>query len=346
MRASLLLALSALAAASVAAQEASPAARMREAARAFLDSLSDELRPEAALPFNDEARLDWHYFPRERPGLSMKKMSAEQREKALALVRAGLSAQGFEKTETIRALDQVLHELQGGNARRDPELYDVAVFGEPSENEPWGLRYEGHHLSINWTLAGEQVVASTPQFMGAHPAEVEAGPMKGTRALAAEEDLARALLNALNDEQRANAVLDAKAPPEILTGAEREAAIQEDRGIAYGDLDASQQGLLLSLIQEYAGAMPEEVARERIEKLRAAGLDKVKFAWMGGLEKGQGHYYRVQGPTFLIEYDNTQDDANHIHTVWRDFKGDFGLDVLKEHYRQHADATHPGEHRH
>ncbi len=160
--------------------------------------------------------------------------------------------------------------------------------------------------------------------------------MQGTRALAAEEDLARALVKSLDDGQRGTAVLSDTAPREILTGAEREASIQEDRGLAYADMNEDQQGLLLSLIREYADAQPAELAEERLAKIRAAGLDAVKFAWMGGLEQGQGHYYRIQGPTFLIEYDNTQNNANHIHTVWRDFDGDFGRDILKEHYEAHA----------
>jgi hypothetical protein len=322
-----------------------PAAGLVDNAQAFLASLTPEQRAEAQFPFNDDARLDWHYVPRERPGLSLKKMAPEQRDKALVLVQSALSPKGYEITETVRKLDAVLREM-GGGPSRDPELYDVAVFGEPSLEKPWGLRYEGHHISLNWTFADGKAIASTPQFLGANPAEVGDGTMKGTRALGAEEDLGRSLVTSLTEEQRAKGILDATAPPEILTGAMREAAIQEDRGIAYGELNADQQGLLLTLLREYASVQPDALAHERIEKIRAAGLDKLKFAWMGGLEKGQGHYYRIQGPTFLIEYDNTQNNANHVHTVWRDFNGDFGRDILKDHYREFADPNHPGEHKH
>ncbi len=328
------------------AQEtADPSSPMLLAVRKFLSSLSSAQLAEARLPFNDEGRLGWHYVPRERPGLSLKRMSPEQKEGALEVVRVALSQKGFDKTETIRSLDNVLRELEN-SPTRDPEHYDIAVFGEPSETEPWGLRYEGHHISLNWTFIRATVIASTPQFLGANPAEVLQGEMKGTRALALEEDLGRSLVQSLTEEQRRVAVLSATAPPDILTGSQREAAIQDDLGVSYGELSEAQQGILLSLINEYAAVQPPTLAKERLDKIRASGLEAIKFAWMGGLEKGQGHYYRIQGKTFLIEYDNTQNNANHVHTVWRDFRNDFGQDVLKEHYRAHADGRHPGTHEH
>jgi hypothetical protein len=199
---------------------------------------------------------------------------------------------------------------------------------------------------LNWTVVGGRIVSSLPQFLGANPAEVSAGSLKGTRALAKEEDLARHLLKSLDEEKRKIAVLHPQAPTEILTGAQREAAIQEDFGLPFTSMSVEQQGVLISLIEVYAGTMPRPLAEERLGKIRAAGLESIKFAWMGGSEKGQGHYYRVQGPTFLIEYDNTQNNANHIHTVWRDFQGDFGRDVLKEHYQAHARPgdTHGHDH--
>ena len=178
-----------------------------------------------------------------------------------------------------------------------------------------------------------KLVASTPQFLGANPADVGDGPQKGRRALAAEEDLGRALIKAINTGPGgAQAILSKNAPDEILTGSSRRAAIQENSGISYGKLTEEQQGLLLSLIREYASVQPPAEAQARLARVKAE-LPSIKFAWMGGLEKGQGHYYRVQGSTFLIEYDNTQDHANHIHSVWREFKGDWGEDILAEHYR-------------
>ncbi len=316
-----------------------------QSSTALLNSLDVDQRALAMFPFNDEERLNWHYVPKDRAGLPLNRMTDEQKELALAVLKTALSAKGFEKVETIRSLEDVLRAMEGSNFR-DPEKYYFTFFGEPSLDGTWGLRFEGHHVSLHWTVVDGVLVATVPQFLGANPADVKTGPMAGTRVLGAEEDLGRQLVKSLNDEQRAICVLHPAAPPEILTGAQREAAIQKDVGVAYGQLNEDQQGLMLSLIQVYASCQRPEIAHERLEKLRAAGLAEIKFGWMGGLEKGQKHYYRIQGPTFIIEYDNTQNDANHIHTVWRDFDGDFGRDVLKEHYKEFADPAHPGEHTH
>ncbi|MGH8189190.1 MAG: DUF3500 domain-containing protein, partial [Steroidobacteraceae bacterium] len=207
------------------------------------------------------------------------------------------------------------------------------VFGEPGPKSSWGWRYEGHHLSQNWTVVNGSALATTPQFFGANPAEVRTGAKKGLRALGTEEDLGYELLRSFDATQRQAAIIDPKAPADILTTNTKEAAIQADRGLEYSKMTAAQKALLMKLIEENAAAQPEAIARERLAKLRAAGLDAITFAWMGGLEKGEGHYYRIQGPTFLIEFDNTQNGANHIHLVWRDFKGDWGRDLLAEHYK-------------
>ena len=225
----------------------------------------------------------------------------------------------------------------------------MSIFGDPSPSGTWGWRYEGHHLSQNWTVVRGQSIASSPQFFGSNPAEVRDGPKKGTRVLAAEEDLARALLERLTEDQRAKAVISTEAPDDMLTANTRKAAVQEDRGVSHEELTPEQRGLLMAVIEEYAGAQQPWIAQKRLDAVRTAGLGTVKFAWMGGLGRGQRHYYRIQGPTFLIEYDNTQNDANHIHAVWRDFNGDFGVDLLSEHYRtspHHADARHRHGHPH
>ncbi len=331
---SVLLALSALvsAGAVLPAEEApEPAPTMAAAANSFLSALDPAKRAKARLPFNSEERLNWDFVPRERQGVSIKQMSSVERLAALALLKSGLSARGFTKVDAIVQLEEVLFAISG-SAVRDPALYYFTVFGEPSKQGAWGWRYEGHHVSLNWTVVNGRLVASTPQFLGANPADVRDGPQKGTRALAAEEDLGRALIKSLSADQRGLAVLSKDAPEEILTGSSREAAIQEDKGISYGKLTEEQQGLLLSLIQEYASAQPLAEAQARLARVKAE-LASIKFAWMGGLEKGQGHYYRIQGSTFLIEYDNTQNNANHIHCVWREFRGDWGSDLLAEHYR-------------
>jgi len=315
-----------------------PPPAMVTAARAFLDSLTPELKQKAQFALGAEERMNWFYTPVPRKGLPLKDMNERQRAAAMNLLRAGLSEQGYSRAETIRALEDVLVEMGGNPRQRDRELYYFTVFGEPGPKSTWGWRYEGHHISQNWTVINGAAMATTPQFFGAHPAEVRQGARKGTRAITAEEDLAFELVQSLDAAQQKAAIVDATAPNEILTTNSREANIQEDRGLAYAQMNAAQKALLVRLIEANAEAQPQAVARERLARLRAAGLDRVKFAWMGARDKGQGHYYRVQGPTFLIEFDNTQNDANHIHLVWRDFKGDWGRDLLAEHYRtsQHA----------
>ena len=211
--------------------------------------------------------------------------------------------------------------------------------------DAWAIRYEGHHLAFNWTFVQGTGIASTPQFFGSNPAEVREGEKKGTRVLAAEEDMGRQLLNSLNEKQRSEAVLSGDAPRDIFTAAQKQIMPLEDVGISYGQLDSQQQEVLLAIILEVASAQNEVVASERLRTIMADGIDAVKFAWIGGFERGDAHYYRIQGGSFLIEYDNTQNDANHVHLVWRDFNGDFGRDLIRLHYD--AVATEHGlGHRH
>ena len=260
-------------------------------------------------------------------------MTEEQQDAALGLVRASLSAEGYDKAERIRQLEQVLFEREG-RAMRDPALYFFMIFGEPATTGTWAWRYEGHHLSHSWTVVNGQLSGSTPQFFGANPAHVRTGSQTGEKVLAAEDYYARALLGSLPPALQRAAIISDEAPRDILTSSERQAAMQDDVGVAYDQLGTEQQSTLWSLIEEYAAAQHAPIAEERLDKVRAAGLDNIKFAWMGGTQQGEGHYYRVQGPTFLIEYDNVQNDANHVHSVWRDFDGDFGRDLLAAHYRQ------------
>jgi hypothetical protein len=303
------------------------------AARAFLDSLTPAQRERVQLPFETDERFVWYYTPVSRRGLPLKDMNETQRQAAMSLLRTGLSEPGYAKAETIRALEDVLVEM-GGNPRfRDRDLYYFTVFGTPGAQATWGWRYEGHHLSQHWTIVNGKALVTTPQFFGANPAEVRQGKLRGTRALATEEDLAYALLGSLDDAQRTLAIVDRNAPSDVLTGNSRQAAIQADLGLPYSKLTAPQQAMLFELIEAHARATLSATAAERLARLRAAGVDKIKFAWMGATQRSKGHYYRIQGPTFLIELDNTQDAANHVHAVWRDFDGDFGRDLLGEHYR-------------
>ena len=309
-----------------------PPPAMTTAARALLDSLTPEQKRVAQFPFTAEERFIWFYTPVPRKGLTLKAMTEPQRKLAMNLLRSGLSEKGFSKAETIRSLEDVLVELGGNPAQRDRELYYFSIFGEPGPAATWGWRYEGHHLSQNWTVINGTAVATTPQFFGANPAEVRQGAKSGLRALAAEEDLGFDLLRSLDPKQRHSAIIDPKSPNDILTTNTREAAIQEDRGLPHAQMNAAQKAALLKLIEEHAGAQTDPIAQDRVARAKAS-LDSVKFAWLGGTEKGEGHYYRVQGQSFLIEFDNTQNNANHIHQVWRDFKGDWGRDLLAEHYK-------------
>jgi hypothetical protein len=309
-----------------------PPPAMTAAARALLGSLTAEQRAVAQFAFNAEERFVWFYTPVPRKGLTLKAMTEPQRKLAMNLLRSGLSVNGYSKAETIRSLEDVLVEMGGNPAQRDRELYYFSIFGQPDAKSTWGWRYEGHHLSQNWTVVNGTAMATTPQFFGANPAEVRQGSKAGLRALAAEEDLGFELLRSLDASERQAAIIDPKAPNDILTTNTREAAIQADRGVAYSQMTAAQQAALVKLIEEHAGAQTDPIARDRLARAKSA-LSGIKFAWMGGTEKGQGHYYRVQGPSFLIEFDNTQNNANHIHQVWRDFTGDWGRDLLAEHYK-------------
>ena len=319
---------------------------MVERAKELELSLSDEQKAKLFVPFDDAARIGWSFFPGERKGLTLYDMSLEQRELARHVFAAALSDRGMRKVENIESLEDVLHALSPNDTSRDREKYTLAIFGTPGTEKPWGLRWEGHHLSLNWTVADGKLIASTPQFLGTNPAEVLEGPRKGLRVLSVEEDLARSLVKSLDEKQRTTGILSDTAPADIITRMEREVSMLEDKGIAYAEMTPAQQGMLNALIDEYASVQAPELARERVERLKAAGMEKIRFAWMGGLEKGEGHYYRVQGPTFIIEYDNTQNNANHVHTVWRDFKNDFGRDLLLEHYKAAANASQPDGHVH
>jgi hypothetical protein len=316
-------------------QTATPIDTMTSAARAFLQTLPPELEERARLPFDSDVRTTWNYVPIERRGVSLKVLSEPQRRAATTLLRTGLSEGGYSKAETIRALEDVLLEMEGGRITRDREEYYFTIFGEPAAGGTWGWRYEGHHLSQNWTIVAGKALASSPQFFGANPAEIKEGKMAGSRPLAREEDLALALLSSLDDRQRTLAIVDPKAPRDIATTNAKEAAMQDGRGLPCGEMSSAQQKQLMALIEEHAAAQAQPLAQERMARLRKAGVETIRFAWMGAPDRTEaGHYYRIQGPTFLIEFDNTQNRANHIHQVWRDFKGDFGRDLIAEHYRK------------
>lgn len=341
----LLLAIGVLAALPIGLLVASARAgsNMASAANAFLASLTPEERQQAALPLQGDEATRWHFIPNEmfpRKGLQIKAMTEPQRTLAHDLLKTGLSQRGYATATAIMALEDVLREIEsaagdpnagGRRFARNPLEYYVSVFGTPSPKGAWGWRLEGHHVSLHFMVNDGTVVASSPTFFGSNPAEVREGPKKGTRVLGAQEDAAYALLNALTDEQKKTAILENVAPNDIVTMNKVAVDPLSPVGLASADMTPPQRDLLMKLIDVYAGYMTADLASERTSKLQKAGVEKIAFAWAGPVEKGQKHYYRIQGPTFLVELDNSQNDGNHIHSVWRDFNGDFGRDVLREH---------------
>lgn len=318
-------------------------AEMISTANDFIASLNTTQKQSALFQFDDEERSNWLFTPVDRKGVPYKAMNEEQRAAARRLLQVFLSVDGFAKTEDVRSLESVLAEIEvNGRFDRDPELYFFSIFGRPDMETPWALRYEGHHLAFNWTFAGGAGIASTPQFLGSNPAEVRSGARLGTRVLHREEDLARELVTSLSDEQKSDAIMEVSVPRDILTGNEQLVEPLEDSGVAWGDLSVAQQEKLMELVREVAVVQALPLAHARLDNIEQSGKEGIRFLWIGGLERGDAHYYRVQGPTFLIEYDNTQNNANHIHLVWRDFEGDFGRDLIRMHYEAVAAAYGEG----
>jgi hypothetical protein len=326
------------------------AASMADAATKFLSALTPEQRQKAAFAFDSEERLKWHFIPTEmfpRNGLIVGEMTDAQRKAAHGLLQSGLSQRGYMTATAIMDLETVLNAIESAQGRetagrggpamvRDPVRYFFSVFGTPSARGAWGWRVEGHHVSLNFTVVNGSFVAASPSFFGSNPAEVREGPKKGTRILATQEDSARALLMALDEGQRKQAVFDAAAPNDISTMNALDIKPLAPGGIGVDKLNARQREMLMAVIDSYASAMAPDIAGERLDRIKKAGVEKVTFAWAGAAARGERHYYRVQGPTFLIEFDNTQNNANHVHSVWRDFQGDFGKDILREHLKSVA----------
>jgi hypothetical protein len=318
------------------------AAAMSGAASKWLASLSADQKQRATFAFDADERMAWHFVPNEqfpRKGVQIKEMSEAQRALAWDLLKTGLSARGFTTARSIMELENVLKVVEAPNGRfaRDHEAYQFSVFGTPGDARAWGWRFEGHHVSVRFDVVNGALTSSTPSFFGANPAEVRvdvpgAAP-RGTRVLGAEEDAARALLESLDAAQKTSAIVTATAPNEMLTSNKLKADPQSPLGLKAAEMTKGQRDKLMALLDVYAGFMAPDVAAERMEKLKTAGLDNIAFAWAGETEKGKKHYYRLQGPTFLVEYDNAQNDGNHIHSVWRDFNGDFGADLLREHLK-------------
>ncbi|HUE86088.1 MAG TPA: DUF3500 domain-containing protein [Vicinamibacterales bacterium] len=314
---------------------------MADAANALLSDLNAEQRSKASYKFEDDTRFEFRYTPRARTGLPLEEMTDAQRTKAHGLLKTGLSMRGYTNATDIIALENVLRAIEpprtGPNAIvRDPELYFVSIYGDPAGNAPWGWKFEGHHISVNFTLVDGRPVVFAPSFFGSNPATVREGPQAGKRALRDEEASGRALMAAFTDEQKKKVMFADTAPRDMITSENREAKVLEPVGVTYAEMTPEQRRLLERVLDAYLGRVAPELAESRLAEVRKAGMDKILFGWAGTLDVGGPHYYRVQGPTFLIEYDNVQNNANHIHSVWRDFNGDFGRDILREHYKTFA----------
>lgn len=312
---------------------------MSTAANEFLQTLSQEQKAKAQFRFDEDERYNWHYIPKARKGIPLKELNNAQRKAAMSMLHAALSDTGFQKATAIRQLEDVLRVVEGlpeNSDYRDSGKYYISVFGNPSD-PVWGWRFEGHHISFNFSSKDNRLVSATPNFFGANPAIVLSGPQKGTEVLKGETELGFALLQSLDQKQKQEAVINVQAPAEIITGADRKAIIADAHGVSYGELNSEQQKIFMQLLSLYIHRYRRQFAMDLMEEIESAGVNNLLFAWAGDQQVGVGHphYYRIKGPTIIIEYDNTQNNANHVHTVVRDLKHDFGGDELLEHYKQY-----------
>lgn len=306
-------------------------------ARTFLSTLNAPQRAVASFPFDDPERTRWAYVPQDRSGIPLKELDAGQRAAAFAVLGTGLSERGTGLARGVIELEGTLRELEGAGSRlfgprRDPELYYLTLFVGPGGSQPWGWRFEGHHLSVNVTELGPHGQIVAPLFMGANPARVPSGPREGHRLLAAEEDLAFELLNMLEPRQRARATIAAQTFGDIVTRSDPTLSPMAFAGLPAAEMTIAQRQQLRRLLELYAGRMADTSAHRQLQRIDDAGFERLHFAWAGAHQPGSPHYYRIHGPTVLVEYDNSQAGANHIHTVWRDLENDFGGDLLRRHY--------------
>jgi len=308
------------------------------AANKFINALDKEQKSLAVFPFDVDERFNFHFFPKDRKGIPLEKLTAAQKDLAFSLLKTCMSEQGVKKSKAVIELEGVLREVEGRSADdnyRDPGKYYFSVFGIPANNTIWGWRMEGHHLSLNFSSKDNKLISGTPGFFGANPAIVQTGPNKGMQILKEETEMGYELLQSFSTEQLKRVIFAEKAPGDIITFVDRKASIERRAGISYAQMNDKQKELLLQLIRLYVNRYTKSFADDMLKEIQNAGLDQLWFGWAGDTEQGIGHphYYRIHGPTIIIEYDNTQNNGNHIHTVVRDLKNDFGGDLLLEHYR-------------
>jgi Protein of unknown function (DUF3500) len=303
-------------------------------ANAFIQSLNEMKQKKAQFSFDEMNRYEWHYLPATmvaRHGINVKDLDSTQKQHLYNLLQAYLSEEGYAKTKSIMDFEYLLKELEPENANRIPENYYAAIYGVPGKDSVWGWKFSGHHVALNFTIVNNKLTFA-PFFFGVYPATVKDGPKKGMRIMKDEEDIGFELINSLTPEQKLKAFFQLKAFSDIVTTNAGQVGPLQPVGILARDMTITQKAILNKLIVAYLLAMPQGIAKTRMQKIETADINAIRFGWAGGTQPGKPHYYRIQGNTFLIEFDNTQSNANHIHTVWRDFKGDFGADLLKEHY--------------
>ena len=308
---------------------------MNAQGRTFFDSLSDSQKKRTCFPYLDGERIFWYYPPMNRHGLALRDMNQNQRDLAFNLMSTGLTDRSFKQAKQIIHLESVLGPLEKSqdivNFERDPELYYVTIFGQPGDKDPWGWRVEGHHVSLHFSIWKDEVIAMTPFFFGANPAEIRQGPEKGLRVLGDREDIAFTLMESLDSMQRSKAIIYDEAPYDILTYNSSRVSLPAEEGLSLAKMTTAQVDIATSLIAEYVNQVATGLAREKLAQIHQNEMSNMHFAWGGSTKTGKPHYYRIHGGNFLVEYDNRQNGGNHIHSVWRDVENDFGLDIMREH---------------
>ena len=310
-----------------------PVEDVEAAARAFLASLSPAQRARASFPFGGAERTRWHWtVPTSVPrnGLPLGQMSIRQRRVARALLRASTSRAGYGKALDIMSLQGVLQRMTTGiNDPFDADRYFVSVFGRPGDR-PWGWRLEGHHLSRNFTIVGD-ILVTEPFFLGAWPTRAGTAYrtiVRGERAMRREEDAAREIVLSLDGRLRRRVVFSSESLTDHVTQNAVRVTPLDPVGVLARDLPSAAQRRVLEIVRTYIANHPPATARRVLDRVERAGMARIRFGWAGSLRPGRSHYYRLQGPTFLLEFDNSRNSGTHIHSVWRDFERDYGRHQL------------------
>ena len=311
-----------------------PGLSMAVAAQKLIDVLPADQKQKLLYKYDDPERVNWHFIPKDRNGIVLWDLNGEPKKVAEDLVKVGLSAAGHAKVLQVRSLEEVLYLFEAGEEdyrrnRRHTHKYHITIFGVPGPTGLWGWRFEGHHLSLNFSIQDGVVVSSTPEMFGANPALIDAGPGRQLRILSGREDIARQILKACNDEQKKKMWISETAPDDIRGAGAPQAVVEAAVGLRYGDMSPDQQKMLRDLLGEYLSAMPAQVVRDRMKAMEKSGMDDVRMAWWGESEVNKRHHYVIQGASFIVEYNNTQNEANHVHAMWRNVGGDFNLPVAK-----------------